>query len=102
MRDVDLLEHIIFYIMANIGTSFSATFLSKFFKSETRTVAAETLLNYIGYCTDTYLLYQVKRQDLRGKQVLATNEKYYISDHGIREAVLGGNIRDFLIAKEWD
>ena len=100
VRDVDLLDRIITYIMTNIGTSFSATSLSKFFKSEQRTVAAETLLNYIKYCTDAYLFYQVKRQDLRGKQILATNEKYYTSDHGIREAVLGGNMRDIHLVLE--
>ena len=100
VRDVDLLERIISYVTANIGTSFSATSLSKFFKSEQRTVAAETLLNYIKYCTDAYLFYQVKRQDIRGKQILSTNEKYYISDHGIREAVLGGNMRDINLVLE--
>lgn len=42
---------------------------------------------------DAYLFYQVKRQDLQDKQLLATNKKYYISDHGIRETVYGGNTR---------
>lgn len=94
VRDVDLLERILAYVMANVGTTFSASSLSKFFKSEQRTVAPETILNYIKYCCDAYLFYQVKRQDLQGKQILATNEKYYIADHGIREAVFGGNMRD--------
>ena len=100
VRDVDLLERIISYITANIGNTFSATSLVKFFKNEQRTVAAETVLNYIKYCTDAYLFYQVKRQDLRGKQILTTNEKYYIADHGIREAVLGGNMRDINLVLE--
>ena len=94
VRDVDLLERIIDYAMANVGTTFSATSLVKFLKNEQRTVAAETVLNYLKYCCDAYLLYQVKREDLQGKQILATNEKYYIADHGIREAVFGGNLRD--------
>ncbi len=94
VRDVDLLERIIAYAIANVGTTFSATSLVKFFKSEQRTVAAETVLNYIRYCCDSYLLYQVKREDLQGKQILASNEKYYIADHGIREAVFGGNMRN--------
>ncbi len=94
VRDVDLLERIIAYAMANVGTTFSATSLVKFLKSEQRTVAAETVLNYIKYCCDAYLLYQVKREDLQGKQILMSNEKYYIADHGIREAVFGGNLRD--------
>lgn len=100
VRDVDLLGRIIAYVMANVGTTFSATSLAKFFKSEQRTASAETVLNYIKYCMDAYLFYQVKRQDLQGKQILATNEKYYIADHGIREAVFGGNMRDINLILE--
>ena len=94
IRDVDLLERISAYVMANVGNTFSATSISKFFKSENRNVAPDTILNYIKYCCDAYLFYQVKREDLQGKQILASNEKYYIADHGIREAVFGGNMKD--------
>ena len=100
VRDVDLLEKIISYVTANIGTTFSATSVSKFFKSEKRTVATETILNYIKYCLDAYLFYQVKREDLAGKQILSVNEKYYMSDHGIREAVFGGNTRNINLILE--
>ena len=100
VRDVDLLERILAFVTANVGTTFSATSLSKFLKSEHRTVAPETILNYIKYCCDAYLFYQVKRQDLQSKQLLATNEKYYIADHGIREAVFGGNMRDINLILE--
>lgn len=100
IRDVDLLERIISYVLANVGTSFSATSLAKFLKSEKRTVAPETILNYIRYCCDAYLFYQVKREDLQGKQILASNEKYYIADHGIREAVFGGNTKDINLILE--
>lgn len=94
IRDVDLLERIIAYVITNAGNTFSASSLAKFLKSEHRTVAPETILNYIKYCCDAYLFYQVKREDLQGKQILASNEKYYIADHGIREAVFGGNMKD--------
>ena len=100
IRDVDLLERIIAYVMANIGTTFSAFSMSKFFKNEKRNVSADTILNYLRYCTDAYLFYQVKRQDLQGKQLLSTSEKYYIADHGIREAVYGGNMRDINLILE--
>lgn len=80
--------------------TFSATSLAKFFKNEHRTVAAETILNYIKYCCDVYLFYQVKRQDLQGKQILASNEKYYIADHGIREAIFGGNMQNMNLILE--
>lgn len=100
VRDVDLLERILAYVMANVGTTFSAGSLTKFFKSEQRSVSPETVLNYIRYCCDAYLFYQVKRQDLQGKQILSTSEKYYIADHGIREAVFGGNMRDINLVLE--
>lgn len=100
IRDVDLLERIISYVITNVGTTFSATSLSRFLKNEQRTVAPETILNYIKYCCDAYLFYQVKREDLQGKQILASNEKYYIADHGIREAVFGGNMRDINLILE--
>lgn len=100
VRDVDLLERILAYVTANVGNTFSASSLSKFFRNENRSVATETILNYIRYCCDAYLFYQVKRQDVQGKQILATNEKYYIADHGIREAVFGGNMRDINLVLE--
>ena len=87
-------------MIANVGTTFSATSLAKFLKNEQRTVAPETILNYIKYCCEAYLFYQVKREDLQGKQILASNEKYYIADHGIREAVFGGNTRDINLILE--
>ena len=100
IRDMDLLERIIAYVMANVGNTFSAASLAKFLKSEQRTVAPETILNYIKYCCDAYLFYQVKREDLQGKQILASNEKYYIADHGIREAVFGGNMKEINLTLE--
>lgn len=100
IRDIDLLERIITYITANVGTTFSASSITKFLKSEGRKVSVETVCNYIKYCVEAYLFYQVKRQDLQGKQILSTNEKYYIADHGIREAIFGGNINNINLILE--
>ena len=57
-------------------------------------------MNYIRACTDAFLFYRVKREDLQGKRILAVQEKYYIADHGIREAVFGGNMRDIQLVLE--
>ncbi len=100
IRDVVLLERIIAYITANVGTTFSATRISKYMKSEGRSVSTETILNYIRACEDAFLFYRVKRQDLQGKKILTVNEKYYIADHGMREAVFGGNMRDINLILE--
>jgi len=100
VRDVDLLQRIITYVFSNIGTTFSATSISKYFKSENRITAPETVMNYINYCLDAFLIYRVQREDLQGKKMLAINEKYYIADHGIREAVHGGNLKDINLVLE--
>lgn len=100
IRDVDLLERIIGYVMTNTGNTFSANSLSKFLKNEHRIAAPETITNYLKYCCDAYLFYQVKREDLPGKQILSSNEKYYIADHGIREAMFGGNMKDINLTLE--
>ena len=91
IRDTDLLERIINYVIMNIGNTFSATSISKFFKSENRKVATETILNYIKACEEAFLIYRVARNDLLGKKILNVNEKYYIADHGIREAIMENN-----------
>ena len=100
VRDVDLLERIITYVFMNAGTTFSASAISKYFKSENRVVAPETILNYLKYCEEAFLFYRVPRQDLHGKKLLKVNEKYYVADHGIRESVFGGNTRDINLILE--
>ncbi len=100
IRDVDLLSRLIEYVIANTGALFSARSLVRFFKSENRKVAVDTVLNYLRYGCDAFLFYRVKREDLHGKQILASSEKYYIADHGIREALYGTNQRDINLILE--
>lgn len=75
VRDIDLLERIITYITANVGTPFSAASITKYFKSEGRTVSTETVLNYIKYCVDAYLFYKVKRQDPQEKKWISSAKR---------------------------
>lgn len=100
IRDVDLLERILAYVTANAGNTFSATTISKYLKSEGRKVAPETVLNYLHAGIEAFLFYPVKRQDLAGKKILSVQEKYYLADHGIREAIIGGNMRDINLILE--
>ena len=89
IRDVDQLERVITYVLANVGHSFSATSLSKYFKSEHRVVSHDTILNYTKACADAFLFFKINREDLPGKKILTINEKYYVADHGLRSAVYG-------------
>ncbi len=94
IRDVALLRTLILFFIANIGNTFSSGSLVKFLRNERRAVSTETIYNYIEYCRSACLLHLVPRQDLVGKAVLTTQEKIYLVDHGIREAVYGNNLRD--------
>ena len=87
IRDVDLFHRIVTYCLANIGRTFSANSLSRFLRSERRTVSVDTVLSYLTYCTEALLLSRVPRHDLTSKRILAVEEKYYVVDHGLREAM---------------
>ena len=94
IRDVDTLERIVAYAFSNIGHIFSATSLSKYFKSENRKISHDTILNYLKFCSDAFLFYKINRYDLEGKKIVTVHEKYYCADHGLREALFGKNIQN--------
>ena len=94
IRDVELLERMILYLLDNVGHSFSARSISNYLKQENRKVSVETILNYIKACCDAYLFMKLRREDLQGKKILSVNEKYYSVDHGLRESILGSNTRN--------
>ena len=94
IRDIELLKRVIQFFVANIGNTFSAANISKYLKSEMRGVSTETIYNYIDYCKTACFLHLVQREDVIGKRLLQFQEKIYIADHGIREAIYGNNMRD--------
>lgn len=94
IRDMEQLKRILLYFAANIGNTFSAANIVKYLKNEKRSISSETLYNYIDYCRTACLLHLVSREDVIGKKVLQFQEKIYFTDHGIREAVYGNNLRD--------
>lgn len=87
IRDADLFHRVVTYCLANIGRTFSASSLSRFLRSERRGASVDTVLNYLAYCAEAFLLSRVPRYDLTSKRVLAVEEKYYVVDHGLREAM---------------
>lgn len=100
LRDVELLERIINYTASNIGRIFSANSLAAYFKSEKRSASVDTIINYLAACERAYLFHKVSRVDLEGKELLRINDKYYLADHGIRQAIYGNNRRDIELILE--
>ena len=89
IRDVELLERIILYIFDNIGNTFSAKNVSDFLKSQGRKLSRETVYNYLRALESAYIISSVQRYDVKGKALLETMEKFYLTDLGFRHAKLG-------------
>ena len=94
IRDMEQFKRVLLYFIAEIGHTFSADNIMKYMKSEKRTVSSETLYNYIDYCKTACLIHMAAREDVIGKKLLKFQEKSYLTDHGIREAIYGNNMRD--------
>ena len=84
IRNKELLNRLIMFIFDNIGNTFSGSTISKYFKSQNRNVDLETIYNYLNYLEESFIIKKVSRYDIKGKEVLETNEKYYVMDLGIR------------------
>ncbi len=100
IRNVALLDKIILYIYANTSKTFSASSISKYLKSERVNVTVDTIINYLDYCEDAFLIKKVKRNDILGKSILKTEEKIFIADHGYREAIVGQNEKNIELILE--
>lgn len=89
IRDTSLLESISLYLMDNIGNTFSAKTISDFLKNQNRRLSTETVYNYLKALEGAFLIHKVPRFDIKGKRILETQEKYYLTDLGLRHAVMG-------------
>lgn len=94
IRDVDLFKRVLRFIAENIGHVFSANSIKNYLKSENRVVSVDTILNYIVFCKDAFIIKKVPRYDVGGKKILKVDEKYFITDHGYREAIGFSNQKD--------
>lgn len=93
IRDVDLLDRIVRFVMTECGHTFSARKIVAFLKRERRETSVETVLNYLAACEEAFLVACVPRQDLIGKRILAVDEKFYVTDIGMRNAVVRGSVK---------
>ena len=86
IRDVDLFNHIFSYVLTNIGQSFSASSIKTYLKNKNKNISVDTILNYLEYCNVAFLIKKVPRYDILSKKTLKVDEKYYLTDHGFRQA----------------
>lgn len=89
IRNTDMLNRILDYVIMNFGKNFSAGNIVKYMKHERRKISKDTILDYLLYSKNACFIHQARREDLKGKKVLQHNEKYFLVDHGFYQAKYG-------------
>ena len=89
IRNKELFDRVVKYIVENVGKTFSANSIVKFLKNEQRTLSVETVYNYLKWLSEAFIIYPCRRYDIQGKSVLKTQEKYYLSDISIKYSKMG-------------
>ena len=90
IKDVALLENIIKYLASNIGSPISSTKISDYLNSNKITNSNhQTIDNYLNMLEKSFIIYKADRTDIKSKNILKTLGKYYISDLGLRNIILG-------------
>ena len=96
IRDIELLERVVRYALDSIGSTFSGKNVADYFKSQQRKTDINTIYNYLNALEGAFILYRVPRYDIKGKEILKTQEKYYVSDVSLLYATMG--YRDRMIS----
>lgn len=91
VKKIDQLERVVKYTFQNVGNTFSAKSISDYLKSEQRKLDNETVYSYLEKLEKAYILHRCSRFDLQGKEILKTQEKFYLADTSLRYSVLGYN-----------
>lgn len=91
IRNVVFLENLSRFLADNIGKLISANSLAKYMKSQGQSITSTTVIEYIKYLAEAYILHKVNRYDIHGKKLFESNDKFYFEDHGVRNALIGGS-----------
>ncbi len=89
IKNSDMFERFTYYLINTTGETFSANSISNFFKNLARKVSKDTILRYANYLVDSFFILKAKRFNLKGKNVLKIYEKYYLTDHGFHQSIVG-------------
>ena len=89
IRDIELLERVVKYVFNNIGNKFSAKNVADYFKSQNRKLDLNTVYNYLNALEAAFIIYRIPRYNIKGKEILKTNEKYFIGDQALLYALMG-------------
>ena len=89
IKNVDLFNRVVKFVIENVGKTFSANAIVKFLKSEGRALSVESIYNYLEWLGKAFVIYRCPRYDLKGKSVLKTQEKFYLADASLKYCMMG-------------
>lgn len=89
VRNIDFFENLIHYLANNTGSLFTAKKISDYLKSQKVDISTKVVLSYLHYLQNAFLIHKLKRINLSGKNIFATNNKYFFEDWGLRNALIG-------------
>lgn len=89
IKDLSLLEEVFKFLSVNIGNLTSFSSIVNYFKSKQKKTNYETISSYVGFLKDTFIIHQAERFNLRGKQLLGGECKYYLNDLSFKNYLLG-------------
>jgi len=89
IKDLSLLEDIFKFLSVNIGNLTSFSSIVNYFKSKQKKTNYETISSYVGFLKDTFIIHQAERFNLRGKQLLGGECKYYLNDLSFKNYLMG-------------
>ena len=89
ISNLEMFNRVVRFVLENLGKNFSAKTIFDFFKSQQRSIAIETIYNYLAWLEEAFIIYRCNRYDIQGKEVLKTQEKYYLSDISLKYSQLG-------------
>lgn len=90
IREPKLLEDLFAYLVNNASNLISITNIIKYFKGQGRKIGYDGVSNYIGYIEDTFLIHRCERYDIKGKDILSGNSKFYINDLAYKNYLYSG------------
>lgn len=88
ITDPEVLNRVVTYVFGNIGNTFSSKKVADYLSSNFRSVSSQTIDKYLSAMQDSFVFYQTQRFNIRGKELLKTNRKYYAVDMGLRNVLL--------------
>lgn len=89
IKDVIFLDNLLRYMSTVIGTLINPSFISDFMKKNGSNIDNETVDKYLKMIENAYFIYRVPRYELKGKQLLKTQGKYYFVDNGLKNVLAG-------------